>query len=343
MGDGMSAEQFGTRTEKFFTDCGKCGARCTQQVNYGGGLLTMRFVCDACGSVTYGVYSDGYKPRDDTKQLQMTILDVFAEQDKPLTVRQVFYQCSSVYQVVPKDDAGYRRVQSQLVSMRRAGSVPYNWLADNARYFIKPTQYNGLESALDRMQASYRRNLWEEQASYVEVWVEKDAMAGALSPITQEFGVPLYVARGYSSLSFASTAAEQIKEVGKPAYVYHLGDWDYDGVHASQCIRDELRRHGAKITYERLAVTPQQIAEYGLPTRPQKTKSPRRRWFTQEFGDSPACELDAMPPKELRRLVRAAITRHINQYEWVMSELIEKQERATLAEIVRYAFRSNEE
>ncbi len=122
---------------------------------------------------------------------------------------------------------------------------------------------------------------------------------------------------------------EIIKEVGKPAFVYHLGDWDYDGVHASQCIRDELRRHGAKITYERLAVTPEQIAAYGLPTRPQKTKSPRRRWFVKEFGDTQACELDAMPPRELRRLLRAAITQHINKYEWEMSELIEKQEQFT--------------
>ena len=48
---------------------------------------------------------------------------------KPATVRQVFYQ-ASVGDIVEKSEAGYAKVQTDLVLMRRAGDLPYHWLAD---------------------------------------------------------------------------------------------------------------------------------------------------------------------------------------------------------------------
>ena len=48
----------------------------------------------------------------------------------------------------------------------------------------------------------YRRRLWSEADCYVEIWIEKDALAGVIEDITLEYDVPLMVARGYASLSF---------------------------------------------------------------------------------------------------------------------------------------------
>ena len=56
---------------------------------------------------------------------------------KPMTVRQVFYQ-ASVLSIVEKTEAGYNKVQTDLVHMRRAGELPYAWLADNTRWQRKP-------------------------------------------------------------------------------------------------------------------------------------------------------------------------------------------------------------
>src|SRR5918911_1425938 len=48
---------------------------------------------------------------------------------RPMTVRQVFYQ-ATVLGVVEKTEAGYAKVQTDLVYLRRAGVLPYDWLAD---------------------------------------------------------------------------------------------------------------------------------------------------------------------------------------------------------------------
>jgi hypothetical protein len=36
--------------------------------------------------------------------------------------------------LVEKSEAGYNKVQTDLVQMRKAGVLRYDWLADNARY-----------------------------------------------------------------------------------------------------------------------------------------------------------------------------------------------------------------
>ena len=56
---------------------------------------------------------------------------------RPMTVRQVFYQ-ATVRGLVEKAEAGYAKVQADLVQMRLAGRLPYDWLADNTRWQRKP-------------------------------------------------------------------------------------------------------------------------------------------------------------------------------------------------------------
>src|SRR5262245_46626518 len=73
---------------------------------------------------------------------------------KPMTVRQVFYQ-ATVRGVVEKTEAGYTKVQTDLTIMRRAGDLPYDWLADNTRWQRRPTTYNGVEEALQETAKFY--------------------------------------------------------------------------------------------------------------------------------------------------------------------------------------------
>ena len=49
------------------------------------------------------------------------------------------------------------------------------------------------------------------QPDYVEIWLEKDALAGVVYTITERWDVPLYVTRGYPSLSYLYDAAEYLK------------------------------------------------------------------------------------------------------------------------------------
>jgi hypothetical protein len=140
---------------------------------------------------------------------------------QPMTVRQVFYQ-ATVQDLVEKTEAGYAKVQTDLVLMRKNGMLPYGWLADNTRWQRKPNTFSSIEQALQDTAQFYRKALWAEIDAYVEVWLEKDALAGVVYPITSMYDVPLMVARGYASLSFLHEAAEDINDLEVPVYIYHL-------------------------------------------------------------------------------------------------------------------------
>jgi hypothetical protein len=191
----------------------------------------------------------------------------------------------------------------------------------------KPATYVGLDACLKNTANFYRRDLWAAMPVYVEVWCEKDALAGVLMEETEPYDVPLMVAKGYASISFLHSAAEVIEAKGKPAYIYHFGDLDPSGVDAARDIEAKLRRYapGAEIHFERPAVTRAQVEEWDLPSRPTKMTDTRAKKFT---GTS--VELDAIPASGLRELVRNCIERHVDQEQLAVLRAAEESERETL-------------
>jgi hypothetical protein len=255
------------------------------------------------------------------------ILDILTD-DNPQTVRQVFYALT-VRGVIAKAEIEYQRtVIRLLVEMREAGQIPFEWIADNTRWMRKPSTFVGLEACLQNTSRFYRRDLWAAMPVYVEIWCEKDALAGVLMEETEVFDVPLMVARGYASLSFLHSAAMAIQAKDKPAYIYHFGDLDPSGVDAARDIEAKLRRYApdAEIHFERPAVTRAQVDEWNLPTRPTKQADTRAK----KFGSDTSVELDAIPARKLRELVRDVINRHVDQQQLEFLRAAEKSERELL-------------
>lgn len=244
---------------------------------------------------------------------------------KPMTVRQCYYR-ATVAGLIDKTEAGYKRVQRILADMRRAGRMPYSWLTDSSRTVYQRDSFNGPEKAAAATARFYRKALWTNADCRVEVWLEKDALSGVLYPVTDDYDVCLYVARGFSSLSFLHAAAEYIAALNIPSFIYHLGDHDPSGVMAGTKIAETLRHLApdAEIHFIRLAVTEQQIAEMRLPSRPTKASTHARGWV----GDS--VELDAIEPDTLRAIVREAIERHLPAHEWRILKAAEQSERQRL-------------
>jgi len=249
---------------------------------------------------------------------------------RPMTVRQVFYQ-ATVHGIVEKTEAGYSKVQTDLVAMRRAGQLPYAWLADNTRWQRKPITFGSIQEALQDTARFYRKSLWRNAGRYVEVWLEKDALAGVVTPVTEEYDVPLMVARGYASLSFLHSAAEHIAAMDVPTFIFHLGDYDPSGVNAGEKIEQTLRELApkAEIYFARIGVTLEQIQQWDLPTRPTKQTDSR----AAGFGDI-SVELDAISPEALRGLVRSWIEQLMPQDELRVLQAAEQSERAILLDMV---------
>jgi hypothetical protein len=250
------------------------------------------------------------------------LLKIVAEM-RPMTVRQAYYQ-ATVRGIVDKTEDGYRVVQHDLTVMRKDGSMPYDWLADSTRWQRKPTTYRSVKEALEDTARLYRKDLWADADSYVEIWLEKDALAGVVVPITSQFDVPLMVARGYASLSFLHSSAEYLNHLDRPAHIYHLGDFDPSGQDAARSIEQTLRELApeADITFERLAVTPSQIDQWRLPSRPTKATDTRSKGF-----GAISVELDAIPPDYLRDIVKLAIEDHLPPEQYEILKVAEQSEQ----------------
>jgi hypothetical protein len=249
---------------------------------------------------------------------------------QPATVRAVFYQ-ASVHGIVGKDEAGYRRVQRDLVTLRQEGRIPFGWIVDGTRWMRKPRTFDSLAHALADTAQFYRRSLWQRADTYLEVWIEKDALAGTIFPVTSEFDVPLMVARGYASLTFLHEAAEAIAAQQRPVSILHLGDYDPSGINAAEKIEETLRTYApeADITFRRLAVTDEQIQRLNLPSRPTKASDSR----AAGWGDRGSVELDAIDPRVLRNLLRGEIEAILPEHELAVLREAEASERELLQAI----------
>lgn len=274
------------------------------------------------------------RTRAELEELDWALAEI-VEEIEPATVRQVFYQ-GVVRGLVPKDEArGYKLVQRRLVKLRESGEVPYGWITDNVRIVRGHNRYGGPEDYAQVAAEFYRRDYWAESPVSVEVWLEKDALAGVLVPtVVEECGLDLHVTRGYASVSYLQSAADFIRRDERPTYVYLLTDFDPSGLGIADTVAAELvrRSYPVEVHVERLAVDRDQIDEWGLPTRPTKTTDSRARKFMREHGTG-SVELDAIPPAALRSLVRSSIEEHMDPERLRVMKLAEEQERDLLREV----------
>ncbi len=277
----------------------------------------------------------GRRTKAEVEALRNALFEIVAA-NQPATVRGVFYLAETA-SLVPKDDAkGYRPVQRELLKLRREGIIPWGWITDGSRSRFGYRRYGGLESYARQVAANYRRDYWHGAEEYVEVWIEKEALRGVISPVVlEEFGLDLYVTKGQPSVSYLYDAAEDIILDGRPTYVYVLADFDPGGLRIFDRIKQELTGFvgdAAEVHVRRLALTPYQIDLYDLPSRPGKEKDPNAAEFKRLYGDR-CVELDALPPNTMRGLVRERLEAHMDPETLQALKLAEKEERRGLRDI----------
>lgn len=264
------------------------------------------------------------------------IQNILNGEESEITIRHLFYRLVGL-RVIEKTEPAYKGLCSHLSKWRRSEEIPWSAFADNTRWHIRHATFDSVQDALENTVNTYRRNLWSTQPFYIEVWVEKDAIASIVAKTANSFGVPVFVARGFASLSSLYSAANTFREAtdaGKRVIIYHLGDYDPSGVAAGESIlrafRDDFK---VDLQFIRAAVTEGQIQELNLPTRPVKTSDTRaKKWTGGE-----CVELDTMPPADIRELVQSCILRHIEVRQWQTLQKTEEMERETLRKIWRKA------
>lgn len=278
------------------------------------------------------------RTKTQTEQLERQIYAVLAS-DHPQSVRHVFYRMTDprLAEPVEKSDCGYKQVQHRMVCMRRAGTLPYGWITDATRRGFHTNTFGDGGDFLQSMAGLYRGDLWEHADHYVEVWCESRSIAGTIEGICKELAVSLYPAGGFTSLTLAYQSAEYINAMARhrPAEVIYIGDYDPAGVLIDRSIEQELRKHldaGVDLAFHRVAITPEQIESYDLPTKPRKTGERRAIHIERTV------EAEAMPAHILRGMLREAVEQFLPADALQVVKVAEESERSGLrriAEVLR--------
>lgn len=261
--------------------------------------------------------------------------------NRPCSVRQVYYV--GIGRLWEKDTGGsrtsYNDVVRNLGVMRENGTLPWGWLIDSTRYVRIDQMYDSMEDALNRTVEHYRRDLWSSQPRRVEVWAESDSTASLVDEVTRKLGVGLYSCKGQAGKEFAHSSAMVYLSTGKPVTVLYLGDWDPSGLAIPRSLEERLRRYSndeVPFDLRRLAVTPEQIRQYGLQTHSVNANDSSYQRFAERCRlvglAEQAVEVEAFRPPVLRQLVEDALYALIdNDVAWNMTLSIEDAERDQLA------------
>lgn len=263
------------------------------------------------------------------------------EPDNPMTVRQVFYQLV-VRALIEKTEKAYKNIVIRLLTrMRLSGDIPFSWIIDDSRRTRETQTFNSITDALKNTAQFYRRSALRESDVYIEIWSEKEALSGIIWDVASDYDVPVVVSKGSASLTQVFNSFLNIQNAaraGKQAYIYQFGDHDPSGVVAWKAIERRLNefcdKHDClRPIVERIALTPEQIREYRLPSRPTKRKD---NTHAKNFKGR-STELDALPASALRQLVRACIERHIFPTQLETLRAAEESERTIIQRLAQQA------
>lgn len=167
--------------------------------------------------------------KQDTRDVIDTVSSILSEYNgQKLSARQVYYRFLDFMppswidveynrkHQLPDDTKNtpknYQRLISILVDARYAGLVDWDIIEDRGREPKVPNEWGSLDELVDAALEQFRLPRRTDQPRHLELWVEKDALAGVLGPIARRWHVPLAVNKGYSSASAMKVAADRMLE-----------------------------------------------------------------------------------------------------------------------------------
>jgi hypothetical protein len=249
---------------------------------------------------------------------------VIAQYDIPLTLRQIYYRLVAAG-LIPNRRSAYNGLSAQLVTAREKREVDETRIVDRSRSIIdiafdSPVAF--LDAAIWTVQSRFLNRFWTSQPTYVEAWVEKDALSQVIAGAVEGLNTIVAPSRGYSSYSYISDALARFQRnrgKAKRVLVLHLGDHDPSGLDMTRDLRDRFNayRQGAFfVEVRRVALTFDQVQEYNLIPNPTKVTDSRAGDYMARYGDE-CWELDAIEPDELVRLVQDTVENEIvNREAW---------------------------
>jgi hypothetical protein len=266
-----------------------------------------------------------------TKALLEVALEVL-QANNPMTVRQVYYQLVS-RQVIENNRSQYQAVSNALVDARKDGTIPWDWIEDRLRRPRHVQMWDGLSDFADTAGRAYRRDVWESQPAYLEMWLEKDALSGIFEDALDRYGVTLNVGRGYDGWDSIHNAAcrflDKSENEGLDSTVLYFGDFDPSGEDMVRSLKERLEQLGAEPEIRKCALTPDDVERYQLPPDFTKKTDSRSAKFVAKHGDI-SVELDALPVDVLRARIIEEVEERLDLEALANTHRTEERDRQRL-------------
>jgi hypothetical protein len=278
-----------------------------------------------------------WRPRKETQIVLAQVDQVLREyrDDLPLTVRQIFYRLVGAFDF-PKTEQAYERLGTYLVRARRARLIPFEYIRDDSASVLNHLHFDGEEDFYRHVRElgeEYKQDKLADQRVSIRLHCEAEGMMPQLHAALEPYSVPVYSCSGFDSL----TARRQLARWCHDTYVYrgklpvmlHLGDYDPDGESIFDSLVEDVvgflevdAPHIAGLSrsaplFKRVALTKWQVRHYDLPTAPPKRSSSR----TKNWTGTATCQLEALPPDRLRRIVVGTVE------GWLDTEVLEQDRK----------------
>jgi hypothetical protein len=278
------------------------------------------------------------------------VLSDYQVQNLQLTLRQLYYQLVTK-NIIPNIPNAYGALSRMLTNARMSGRIPWNLIVDRTRLMHKLPTFENPSDAVNRLAKSYRLNTQKGQKNHIEVWMEKDALAGVLFSITEKYDIPLVPDKGFGSATIKHEAYLRFKsalEQNQDILIFYVGDLDPSGWDMPQTLRRDFKtflvpkvltsqQFSDRFKLEVLALTRNQIlnvypnlfvaqtakktdARYPRYVAAFKNDLPLRQQTNPTAKVDDCWEVDAIPPKDLNKIVEDAIlanvdTKLMNSYD----------------------------
>jgi hypothetical protein len=267
-----------------------------------------------------------WSPQTATLELLDQVRAVLGEYENhlPLTIRQIFYRLVGAHGY-SKTELAYGRLCEHLNRARRARIISMDMIRDDGGTIIRPSGWESVAQFWQTVRRTAERFTLDHssgQKTRLVVICEAAGMAPQLGRVADPFGVTVMSGGGFDSLTDKHKFAAALASHDRPTEVLHIGDHDPSGVSMFLAFLEDVeafaRELGGDAKFTRLAVTPEQIERYALPTAPAKDTD--KRAF-----DGETCQAEALAPDVLANILRTAIEQRINRR---VLERVLRQERA---------------
>jgi hypothetical protein len=278
-----------------------------------------------------------WTPRTSTSLVLDQVQEVLFDYDDylPLSVRQIFYRLVASYDY-PKTENAYANLCEYLVRARRARIIPFDSIRDDGIVVDGNDYYGSVADFMDAKQRearAYTRDRLEGQDCGIELWCEAVGMLNQLARTTAKYSVRVYSSGGFNSLTAIRAVVDRAVERPRNTVILHVGDYDPSGDSIFQAFAADAKAFfdidkitlSQHIDVRRIALTPDQVAIYGLVTAPAKKSDGRSATWKGE-----TCQLEALTPPELAEIVEDAIQDEIDFDTYQQQVRLEHADRIEL-------------